>query len=261
MVNIKDINISTEDKKLINKEIEIEDELQLIFDKQKELMKKYWTIKECWSIHTFEVQSSIRRFSKYTTEELSEAFEEIFKYKNITWDKILEYNQIDKQKKVKDLNWDILKHFQEEVADAIHFYMEKLILSWIEDIDQLYQEIEWIIEIETWKNIKILNYTDLENYIKDNFNYKKIDDVTLDELYNFALRFLYSVNISDNFLRNKEWKKSNVLTNVNWFYKSLWWSLYNFVEFLLAAQIDKEKLLELYILKNNVNHFRIKSKY
>ena len=260
MVNITDINISKEDENLLNNWLQDWDELELIFDRQKDLMVKYGTIKECWSIHTFDVQSSIRRFSKYTTEELSEAFEEIFKYKRVTKDKFEDY-QLDKNKKVSELNWDILAHFQEEISDAIHFYMEKIILCWIEDVDQLYQEVEDIIKEETSLETEILNYSSLEGFIKWLNNTKKFTDVTLDELYNFALRFIYSVNISDNFLRNKEWKKSNVLTNVNWFYKSLWISLYHLVEFLLAAQINKEKLLELYILKNNVNNFRIKSKY
>ena len=260
MVNIKDINISEQDKKILEWQKEIEDELQLILEKQKELMKKYWTIKERWSLHTPEVQASIRRFSKYTTEETSEAFEEIFKYKEITNDKFEDY-KIDRTKKVSELKWDILMHFQEEISDAIHFYMEKLILSWIDDVDQLYQEIEEIIKEEKWLEVQILSYKDLEEFVLWNNNSWNFKDVTLDELYNFTLRFIYAVNISDNFLRNKEWKKTNVLTNINWYYKALWVSLYHLVEFLLAAQIDRKRLLELYILKHNVNKFRINSNY
>ena len=264
MVNIKDVKLNEKDKNLIDRiqsweEIDF-DVLKLIYDKQKELMIKYWTIKECWSVNLPEVQASIRRFTKYTVEEISEAFEEVFKYRKVTNDKKVEYDKDDKEKFIKILEWDKLKHLQEEIADSIHFYLEKLILSNIEDVDILYQEIEDIIKEEKWENVQILTYQDLEKIVKK-YNSEDFANITLWRVFEYWFRFIYSVNISDNFLRNKEWKKTNVPTYVEWFIKSIAISLYHLVEFLLALQIDSKKLLELYILKHNVNKFRIRSKY
>jgi len=256
MVNIKDV------KKEVEVDYnEVEDVMQLIFDKQKELMEKYWTINERWSLHSPKVQASIRRFSKYTTEETSEAFEEIFKYINPYSDKGIEYKEAMNKKVVDVLKWDKLLHFQEEIADAIHFFVEKMILAWIDDVDILYQEIEDDLLKQKWKIVQILKYKDLEDVVKNNNKTVDFKNITLWELYMYTWRFIYSVNIADNFLRNKEWKHSNVQTNIPWFMKSLWQSLYHLTEFLLASQIEEEQLLNLYILKHNVNKFRIKTKY
>lgn len=72
--------------------------LREIFNKQKELMEKYWT-KPVWDdIDTLKGAQEIRKYSKYTCEELAEAYE---------------------AKSNKD-------HMQEELIDALHFLVEKL---------------------------------------------------------------------------------------------------------------------------------------
>ena len=72
--------------------------LREIFNKQKELMDKYGT-KPVWDdVDTLKGAQEIRKYSKYTCEELAEAYE------------------------AKD-NKD---HMQEELIDALHFLVEKL---------------------------------------------------------------------------------------------------------------------------------------
>ena len=72
--------------------------LREIFNKQKELMDKYGT-KPVWDdVDTLKWAQEIRKYSKYTCEELAEAYE------------------------AKD-NRD---HMQEELIDALHFLVEKL---------------------------------------------------------------------------------------------------------------------------------------
>ena len=72
--------------------------LREIFNKQKELMDKYWTKPVGDDIDTLKGSQEIRKYSKYTCEELAEAYE------------------------AKD-NKD---HMQEELIDALHFLVEKL---------------------------------------------------------------------------------------------------------------------------------------
>lgn len=72
--------------------------LREIFNKQKELMDKYWTKPVGDDIDTLKWAQEIRKYSKYTCEELAEAYE------------------------AKD-NQD---HMQEELIDALHFLVEKL---------------------------------------------------------------------------------------------------------------------------------------
>lgn len=72
--------------------------LREIFEKQKELMEKYWTKPVGDDIDTLKWAQEIRKYSKYTCEELAEAYE------------------------AKD-NKD---HMQEELIDALHFLVEKL---------------------------------------------------------------------------------------------------------------------------------------
>ena len=72
--------------------------LRGIFKKQAELMEKYWT-KPVWEdIDTLKWAQEIRKYSKYTCEELAEAYE-------------------------AKANRD---HMEEELIDALHFLVEKL---------------------------------------------------------------------------------------------------------------------------------------
>lgn len=188
--------------------------LKEIFKKQAELMEKYWT-KPVWDdIDTLKWAQEIRKYSKYTCEELAEAYEA----------------------------WWNLDHVQEELIDALHFLVEKLLignLTYEKVFLYAWQEEEWI-----WDRIK----SQAEDYSM------------LDKEYYFW-KAAYWTNIPDNRLRNKEWKNEQIATNRELFYKecSNW-----FFAFLIALRdlgIDENKLWDLYSRKNQVNHFRINSNY
>ena len=72
--------------------------LREIFKKQAELMEKYWTKPVGEDIDTLKWAQEIRKYSKYTCEELAEAYE-------------------------AKANRD---HMEEELIDALHFLVEKL---------------------------------------------------------------------------------------------------------------------------------------
>jgi len=111
--------------------------LREIFRKQAELMEKYGT-KPVWDeIDTLQGAQEIRKYSKYTCEELAEAYE------------------------AKD-NKD---HMQEELIDALHFLVEKLqIANLTFDKILLYS---WQKEETLWDNIK----SNAEDYRLENLEF------------------------------------------------------------------------------------------
>ena len=98
--------------------------LREIFKKQAELMEKYWT-KPVWDeIDTLKGAQEIRKYSKYTCEELAEAYEA----KN---------------------NQD---HMEEELIDALHFLVEKLQIANL-TFDKILA-YSWQEEDKLWENVK-----------------------------------------------------------------------------------------------------------
>ena len=188
--------------------------LREIFNKQKELMEKYWT-KPVWDdIDTLKWAQEIRKFSKYTIEELSEAYEA----------------------------WDNLDHTHEELIDALHFLVEKLMIANL-DFDKVLkysQRVEWLI----WEDVK--KCADFFKNKDKEFYYWKA---------------AYRANIADNRLRNKEWKNEQIATNRELFYKECSTWFFSFLIALYNLWINEDKLRDLYSRKNQVNHFRIKSNY
>lgn len=98
--------------------------LREIFNKQKELMDKYWTKAVGDDIDTLKWAQEIRKYSKYTCEELAEAYE------------------------AKD-NQD---HMQEELIDALHFLVEKLQIANLTFDKILFYS--WHNEDQVWNIIK-----------------------------------------------------------------------------------------------------------
>lgn len=107
--------------------------LKEIFENQKALMEKYWTKPVGDDIDTLKGSQEIRKFSKYTVEELAEAYEA---YLSINFD------------------WN-MDHVYEEMIDSLHFFVEKMIISNIDYEDLLYYwKKKWITEENLWDKLK-----------------------------------------------------------------------------------------------------------
>lgn len=107
-----------------NAEAKPDNILREIFNKQKELMDKYWT-KPVWDeIDTLKGAQEIRKYSKYTCEELAEAYE-------------------------AKANRD---HMEEELIDALHFLVEKLQIANL-TFDKILT-YSWQKEENIWRNVK-----------------------------------------------------------------------------------------------------------
>lgn len=81
------------------------DIIKTIFDKQAELMKSYWTKPVKEDIDTLLGSQEIRKFSKYTVEELAEAYQAMM------------------------IDWYRGEHAEEEMIDSLHFLIEKLLIA------------------------------------------------------------------------------------------------------------------------------------
>lgn len=193
------------------------DILRKIFEKQKELMDLYGT-KPVWEdIDTLKGAQEIRKYSKYATEELAEAYESYEDHKH-----------------------ELEIHTHEELIDALHFYVEKLIISNL-TYDKILYYLDCKDSDEFWERVK----SRTEN----------------DNVQESLWKATYWINIPDNRLRNKEWKKEQIPTNRNVFYveNSTWF--FSFIVCMNQLWLTKELLREYYSKKNQVNHFRINSNY
>lgn len=81
------------------------DIIKTIFEKQAELMKSYWTKPVKEDIDTLLGSQEIRKFSKYTVEELAEAYQAM------------------------EIDWYRWEHSEEEMIDSLHFFIEKLLIA------------------------------------------------------------------------------------------------------------------------------------
>lgn len=121
------------------------------------------------------------------------------------------------------------------------------------------------------KNIVDLfkKYNDL---LEDGVSIPKYDEQLLKcgSLYNTLLYedykkllwdITYHLNISRNFLKNKPWKQSQMMTNEVAYQEEIVKSFILFMGTICKMGIDCDNLYYIYFKKNKVNKFRIKSKY
>lgn len=71
----------------------------------------------------------------------------------------------------------------------------------------------------------------------------------------------YHLNIARNFLKNKPWKQSQMMTNEGAYQEEIVKAFILMMGLFLAMEISPENLYFLYFKKNRVNKFRIESKY
>lgn len=138
--------------------------------------------------------------------------------------------------------WEHVEHMEEELIDALHFLVEKLQI-WNLTFDKILY-YSWQKEETLWENIKA-----------------KAESSKGQSKEYYFWKAAYWTNIPDNRLRNKEWKKEQIATNREMFYKECSNWFFAFLIALYNLGIDQQKLWDLYSRKNQVNHFRIKSNY
>jgi len=77
----------------------------------------------------------------------------------------------------------------------------------------------------------------------------------------FAWRITEELGEAMNCLKNKPWKVTHMVTDETHFLEELIDGVHFYVELLIMVGFDAESLTRMYLNKNDVNQFRIRSKY
>lgn len=210
------------------------DKLDAIFERQKELMKKYHTIEAASGLlQTYDVpvdlddakgQARIKDFAWRCTEELMEAMDA---YQQKT-------------------------HFEEEIADAFHFLVELSILAGLSAKDI----IPHLLRPGTLVCYEGENIPDSLDLLFTSHTHWKT--MTTKQM---VLKFLVSLGMTCHLLKNKPWVQTQRLTDREEFKKRLIKTFQGFIGICLVAKINAESLYNLYFKKSEVNKFRQRSQY
>lgn len=134
------------------------------------------------------------------------------------------------------LNHD-LPNTKEELADALHFLTEVLIFTASREALSIAYDSNNMFE-------------DMANRYPQPQNIEHwLWDVT------------YHLNIARNNLRNKRWKQTQVLAQKEAFQVNLLKGLEALIGGFVLLDMSEQDILTMYYRKNQINHFRIKSKY
>lgn len=241
-------------------------------------------------------QTILKDFTGRVTEELAEAMESLLIVKELTlhnryW--FHNYNIDDYQSSLNHL-----QNFGEEIADAIHFYLELLIFANIGVEDLLGFVKAKFKQYEQGSNedsLNFLKYIGHKQYVVNRYQdelwpsllfnkinvlrpieegeVEQVDDIRyyeagskIDMSHINVLKCVlwditYHLNIARNFLKNKPWKQSQMMTSEIQYQEELVHGFLNFLGFLQMTVVDVEQIYFLYFKKNHINQFRIKTKY
>jgi len=222
--------------------------IQTIFKHQTELMFKYEEIetkngiyvpKLPGSLDDRRVQYRLKDMFWRFTEELAEAAEEFILHPNsfrglVNWEK-------------EWVNNNAVRHFFEEIVDALHFLTEASIIA---GLDPLYINGDL-------KNV--LRASPQDGTILMNSSYHP--DVLLHSADRLFFPVIRSIGLAANCLKNKPWKISEMPTDVAKF-KSMMHDAWSEFFRMWAALGGSEKMLYiLYAKKNLVNQWRQETSY
>lgn len=211
------------------------DKLVAIFNRQKELMNKYHDIEkrsgllqteDCpVNLNDKRGQARIKDFSWRIIEEVGEALDAL----NVHCDE---------------------EHFKEELIDGLHFLVELSILAGIEPKDVL--PVEMVVEDylndmleKLWEEHYVLLFQD------DN------EDEVISQIISDLVMYL---GMMCNCLKNKPWKQTNMITDVEQF-KSYLRKVWGVYIALLSTRMDADEITDVYLKKSQVNKFRQRSNY
>jgi len=211
--------------------------LEALFEKQQTLVDKYIDIEEMGdlmdktstNLDTLEGQIWLKDFIYRAIEEVGESFE-------VIRDELIK--QSSEHGVVSENIWrkinDKLKiHYSEEIIDALHFFIELCIIV----------------------GYKASDFDDISKY---GINHNTLGYNDFEQRH---WRFVESMTLAGNCLRNKKWKKSHVLTDRNKFKRYIDEALNNLLTIVKSVGLNDSDIYNLYFKKHQVNQFRQRSKY
>jgi len=120
------------------------------------------------------------------------------------------------------------EHLKDEVADLTHFFIELLILSGF-----TYQDFESELPVPRKQESVEQTFTD------------------------FSVQLALAINV----LKNRFWRKTNLKTDQNFYRTQLKLSISLFLAFVFSLNLTFDEMIDSYLRKNEINLFRIRSKY
>lgn len=269
--------LKTLDIRDIREEVKYPDDgLTSIFELQKELIGPYIKIEGLpqypIDVNTKSSQVLLKDFSARIVEELGEAwesFEIMMKLKNTS--------------DSRELMISHLQNYNEEVADAIHFWAEMMIYIGAET-QRIRYWMSNFLKTDLWGDMLLnMMYIGKDQLMLDYRFMKRIpafwvirDEDLQDEFlrggrmlgkehYQLQKELLwditYHLQIARNTLKNKPWKQTEMMTDENLFENEMMKATISLFKFFSFAGFNKISLYTIYYKKNRVNKFRQESKY
>ena len=268
--------------------------LEAIYSLQKELIDHYVGIEGLpqypLDVNTKKNQLLIKDFVGRVIEELAEGYESFKLVGEITEKNQLWFNGDYNNEYVQMLNH--LQNANEEQADALHFMVELLIFANIqpEDIDsycnKIYDDLNQhtltlttntlhkagmigynMLKVDNGSEVTtpVLNLLTLLDSDKDTSLIKGgslYSSSSYLEMKSNMWDVVYHLNIARNYLKNKPWKQSQMMTNESAFQEELVKAFIKLIGYFYTLGLnDLEDIYTLYFKKQRVNKFRIHSNY
>jgi len=236
-----------------------QDPFDLIWDLQKNLVQEYTKIEKLpkypLNLDVKADQLLIKDFIGRVIEEMAEAEEHLLLI-NLEPKDVADYTGSDSP----NINIDL---YREELADATHFLMETLIFvfgdqkafynAYIKEVgDELFDEGPSVLE-SSEQFVRYYKYSEHPPY-----SYTLFRDT---EYPSLAWAITRELKLAANGLRNKPWKQTEVRTNTQVVHQHLMRATILFFGGLQVWGLTSELIYQVYWSKNQINHFRIKSRY
>lgn len=235
MVNVSDIKID----EIPQPQVGVKDKLDLMFERQHGLAVKYLPIEQANGLLQTESlpviiddrkgQARLKDFAWRVSEELYEATDALVQHP------------------------DNVEHFLEEMIDSIHFFIELNILC-------------GITPAFIRKYYEIPSDVDAMEYLEKVAN--TVETLSKEEIQKTPVSLLIYVTIGQcignamNRLKNKPWKQTHMVTDVQAFNDCLmptWLGYFRVLSHKYGLSADD--IFTLYFKKSEVNKFRIRSGY
>ena len=262
--------------------------LSQIMDLQKELLNHYIGIE---SLPKYPINPNIKSsqillkdFIARIIEELGEGYESLVKG----------YRAFNESRAGGEMPNSLSYNYYnlyEEIADAMHFFMEVLIYLDINEtnilnysgipitpteglgpLENLYIEGEkrlWVI-IKKFEDLPDFSYS-YPHYLQVEFETLAIDLNNLPIIFSKTVTTIvfpqlawlctYHLQLARNSLKNKPWKQTEMVTDQDNLRSEIVASFIYFLGVCKSLGLDLPSLYHLYYRKNQINHFRIKSNY
>ena len=247
-----------------------------IFGLQKVLLNHYISIESLpdypIDINTKESQILLKDFTGRIVEELGEGFESYLIMMNMF------HQGIDEEEMIPHL-----QNFNEEISDALHFWLELMVYSgyetehlmkWLDHYtegtyrgyDQLrswFEIAELTVDQELAMKRLPCRWVIKDHMLEDEFlrGGRQLSNDRKDIMKQYLWDITYHLQIARNTLKNKPWKQTQMMTDFNQYEESMMNATMAMFKFFYFAGFTAESLYVIYYKKNKVNFFRIKSKY